>query len=67
MMHLLYPNAETLQTLQVRGYHNQIGLIINLTMYTTLSNKVWAVPVNPRVCTMVLTTSTSAHQEQLQK
>ena len=49
MMQLIYDNKSTLPTPQREYHHVQIGIIMKLTLYTTLSTTAWIIPPDPVV------------------
>ena len=46
MMQLLYNNMATLTVTQGGGYHGNIGIIMNTTLYTNLPTTEWTNPPN---------------------
>ena len=65
-MQLLYANAVTLLTPQVEELHRHIGIIMNPTLYTTLTTIAWANLLDPGLYPTMPMNATTALQEQLQ-
>ena len=61
MIQLIYYNAVTLPTPQGEGHHGNIDIIINPTLYTTLSNTACTNPTNLGVYPTVTTNANAAH------
>ena len=67
MIQLLYANVQTLPTSQGEFHHSHISLIMNPTLYTTLSNTVWVDPSNNILYTTVLLNATTAHLKHIKQ
>ena len=66
MMQIVYANTATLKMPQGWGHHGNIFMIMNPTLYTTLSTTECTNPPVPGVYPTVPTNATTDHQDQLQ-
>ena len=61
LMQLLYARTATLPTPKYGVHHIHIVLVMNMTLYTTLSNLAWVEPNEPRLYHTVPQNATAAH------
>ena len=60
MVQMLYGNSSALSTSLRGGEHGHIGLIMNPTLYATLSNTPYVLPPDPGIIPVIPTNTTAA-------